>query len=921
MKWKWLMTTALAMLLVAGCGGFGGETQTPDTGSQNDGSSESDGWKDVRLANSKAKPFDPIVIENLPDGVEGGDLYVDIYPGDAFETDVDSFPGLVTYASDGEPASPSEGQLSVFTPFLPSPEKATVEVVVTDGESRSERLPLEVQAIDVDEGAFAEAQRALEKTVMEMVRAAEVDESQLQSYLRGKQEFPRKWFPLAVTYHVVVDPKNPNALVNREFDDEQRRVLDAFATRFEMAELAGHARNAYAPPQPRGGATERGDGADLGFEPVEVKTARQLSERLDEYYELKEKIEKVEAFQTAFGVFVAIATAPAVTGAGVIAAALGPALTTLGITMNVYKYMESTKLGQLPCCLLDTSAKFKDGAAGLATTKLGEDEAIPQLTVESVKTTAWSTGMNFQSKTLDTLYDFITDRVGNPGGNLWNRGVGTFAKRLEGTPVDDLGEHYASEAANDAWNSLVDSLPGSSEVHYEWDVTLYEYNIGDTKWVQTRAEGPNGRPTILRPYNGDDSSVMEWELNPETAYPTRESADHLVLTPDPENFRQPVPPEEYPSAEKPVQLEPIEVKIEPKYSVVDRSKTYIESVVVEHAEDTELSEIDLSAGEMVEYYDWSNHEKSRHEYEWKTPAAKEKYPVELEVKSLSDEGLRGKVEALPGREPPERIGTAQRRATGFVDLYGGTCLSTGGSTDLTTAVAPADETLVWSASAGNLEVADDTHSAVFEAPDSATEVDIEVHHQSDETASDSETVRVRETCTCTYDVTVAGMAEHHFDGPEGADEPIQALALEDKGLFAASYGGDQRVTVVKAPDLPAAALEEGTDTFRGAFAYAEADGSVGAGTDSAVITVEWRGEHDMRTKITASGRVKGCKNCLDGGGEQYTRFKMTMYAPVKRFENEGTSRLANCSGEVRKVPAQPDDVSAPEMPDVPGIPD
>lgn len=906
---------AVAAVLLGACSGFGDLPFGDDAGTQSDAGPGSSPWERIQLSRTTAKPLEPVRVENLPESAPDGELWAKVYPGDDVEGIDGSFPGMITRARDGRVAPRSDGDLALVAPFLPSAEAADLEVVVTNGEKTSRRLDLKLQAIDVKEGAFENAASTMVKTVRRVVEKAEIDESGLRKRLSGEKELTKKWFPLAFAYHLSADPENPKSLANREWDDETLRVLDAFATRTDLEGLADEAYDQFgAPDQPMGGEV-KGDDSFAGWEygardidgPVELRAA------LERYHEIQSRLDGIEAAMTA-------ASVGALVAGGILTGGQAPAAATafasgffsgLGIGLNVISYIELLQLGTLPCCLLNTRAKLVGQKGGIAKTPLGEDVSIPQAKIASVETEAWSQGMDFEMETIKTAIGILTEAAGAKA-EISGKGVDAYAQKLVSEETTDFADSVVSPIATKVGSKLVEKSKKTSSTHFTWDILLHDDEQRNTaKWVDASPDPQDGGRSILTFQN---VPKLNWKLDPEERNAFSGTPTQIEIRPEETQFEQPHEQKEYPAAKKPVKLRPIKVEFQENAKTVGRGEVVTFDVRVKDAEDRKLSEVEAPAGEVVEYTNWDAESKQK-SFKYRAPDDKNAFPVRLEVESESDEGVRGEALSDQYPDPPPRDGFAYVYNDAHVSIPPGPCVATGESYDFQARVAPSDGQLVWTTSAGQLDVAGDTHSATFQAPDSPGTATIEVHHADNEDISDTATVSVRENCLCTYSATIRGHVEESDNDPPGGENQIVGFAGEKRGMVFASYARDETVAGIIGEDLPLSALREGRDSFRGAFVYGKGQAAIEAGTDSANIQVNWRGKESMWAEFTATGTAKVCTDCADPDKATRSRapFRATIRAPIKRFEKEGTFKLMNCRGEIRDVERQPS--SAPEPPD------
>lgn len=845
-------------------------------------------WSSVRLESREAKPLEFVTIEGLPDELEAAEVYAQIRPVEGVDQIDESFPGVV-YPQ-------SEGRLTLVAPYLAQNDGGTVEVYVTDGDKRSNAVTLDVEAIDVREGAFTELVESFNRTVDQMMGRYGKSEDEFQEILAGEAEVTRSTVAPVLLYHLVSNPENPNALVNWEPDEQTRRMLNGYLTRAKQSELQTAVKNALAPDMAMGGGV--GPDSNRGFGPVEIDGAAELSKRMKEFQEIDDVVDDLQLAQNIGGIYLTVVgLALSAGGATGVAGAVSSVGSLAEINARVAEWAWGTRLGELPCCIETVDAQFERGGV------VWEDEQEPQTSLTRVGVTARSKRMNFDKQTRELATDMLKRVVGEASGEVAGQ-----VDALNGALGDTVGDEVEERVINATAGEIIDEVfDGESDqaLAFRWNVVLESDGVDGKRWLKTELQ----RGSMLEPYNGPSEQATAWSLR-EEAYEKRAAVVRVL--PDPEKF----PVGTYATLTtdlKRIELKPIDLAFEPAYRRVDKGKTYEFSVRVKRSEDPAIAEIGVTGGEITEKAKPGDGSANVHTFTWRSPEAPEAYPVSIGTRSTSDEGLRGELS-----EPPARRAHARIYNENHVGLPSIGCMRTGETRQMEASVAPPDQALSWSTSAGSLEIDDSSHSATFRAPESPGEVTVTVEHADDPEASDSATVRVDEDCRCHYSVTVLGHRNWSgsFDTSSRTRQNMPMLSVrsgDSVGSVSIDGGGSMSATVAPRPgyEFPEGALESGETDFPAIASASDEQIPVYALMEAGAARLEWFGEFHARITVTGTARVSREEWDLPAGGigagvprldeevVRQTRFRADIWPVVQRISEEGSVRFAGCEGNVQ----------------------
>jgi hypothetical protein len=224
-----------------------------------------------------------------------------------------------------------------------------------------------------------------------------------------------------------------------------------------------------------------------------------------------------------------------------------------------------------------------------------------------------------------------------------------------------------------------------------------------------------------------------------------------------------------------------------------------------------------------------------------------------------------------------------------------------------------------------MQVGEDSHEAVFQAPESADEVRVTAAHADDREVEETTMVPVRENCRCHFKVEIRGFSSWsgRFD-PESRfaqDMPLLEVMPEDQKAVLTtlemSGGRSATVTPREGYAFPEGALSEGTTRFPAWAGASDPDIPVMAILEDGMASLEWFDPFEARITVSGiakvcdegeplgAGQIPTCREQPREGPELHPAFfEMTVWPAVRRHAEEGSGfRMGTCDGRVVELGA------------------
>lgn len=815
------LSFALLTLFLAACGGGSGGGGGGGGNDSNGGSQEapltdpdSADVSAVALASSVAGPMEWVEVLGLPEGFATTDGHVRLLPadfeGDPWSADEALILPLVKDDRDGNDA------IYMVAPLLDS-ESVDTKLVIASGGSHSGELQLEILALPPRrEGAMEELLDALEDMLKAGTEAlgksypGEWESWRADSY----NQIPDHLLPLAVAWNEIANEENPVALINREYGEEERELLERILAHrnrddrllIEIVEglvndlEEGHtlldeaaatapvltstdealtSRFAATGPATQGhppATHDEGAPADLPRHTINgqlffpVHSPDDLAALLEAYANARILGQNIERATDIAEIGVQV-LAVALPGGG--ASVVGTRLIGQTATRRVAAFLTGTAAGIagvsaaaqwfLPCCIMDLDFDL-DPAGGL----ISEEDALAnQLELTEVTAQVESIGVNLARKAIDRALGKIKEQVDAPV-NAATEALTDSANlvSLEQTAVDEI----IGDPTDPLFERIAEELPQGAEIVLEWkDVDLM--GSEPQRWLEDSVAtlGNVGPPIIAKA--STPPNLYEFALRVPEAFENQESL--LTIRTNTDELRAQVA-----GKTRPISLSYIDLEFEPATIRVESGEqdpvtvTLTVHNAIEPWIETPL-ELDPAFG-TIEQTDYDGDGVYTFEYlppEDGLPA--EAGIITVTATSISEAGIRA-----PANEPPPR--TADLLITGtrqipFINPRR-VCLDVGETqefraNDIFTGVELEPE---WSSSGGSI-----TQDGLFTAPsgDGSVTVTASVEDESDEVTV------VLGDCSCYFDASLQGSGVSASDGHAGNTEGF-LLEYGDDG-----YGG------------------------------------------------------------------------------------------------------------------------------------
>ncbi len=597
-----LPSFALLALFLAACGGgSGGGGGGNDTDGGSDGApltdADSADVSEVALANSVAGPMEWVEVVGLPEGFDTTDGHVRLLPAD-FEDD--------PWAADEalilplvQDARDDDDAIYLVAPLL-DPEAIDTKLVISSGGSHSGELHLEILALPPRrEGAIVELLDALEDMLEASTQAlgkeypAEWENWRADSF----HQLPNHLLPLVVAWHEIANEDNPVALINREYDEDERELLErilahrnrddrllveiieglvsdlesgdtlldeAAATTPVMTSTDEALTNAFTASRPTTQApVTHGAGApaDLPRHPVDgqlffpIHEPSDLAALLEAYANARILGQNIERATDIAEIGVQV-LAVALPGGG--ASVVGTRLIGQTATRRVAAFLTGTAAGIagvsaaaqwfLPCCIVDMDVDL-DPADG----RISEEDALAnQVKLTGVSAQVESIGVNLARKAIDRALGKIREQVDAPV-NAATDALTDSANlvTLEQKAVDEI----IGNPTDPLFERIEEELPQGAEIVLTWkDIDL----MGNEpqRWLEDSVAtlGNAGEPIIAKASTTQDR--YEFELLVPEAFDHRQSL--LTIQTNTDELRAQVAGET-----RPINLDYIDLEFEP----------------------------------------------------------------------------------------------------------------------------------------------------------------------------------------------------------------------------------------------------------------------------------------------------------------------------------------------------------------------
>ncbi len=524
----------ISALLMTACGGGGGGDSAaipagPAPGTPAFTAPDGADLSAVTLAAPMTQSLGRVEVTGLPEGLETADVYANYYVLDGdITSDAGDDPRVL-------PLFTLDDTVYLLPPLLDA-DGASIVVVMTDGASRSEAFALEIEPLPPGrEGAIEEVEVAVNRLLKAATQALGKDYPEEWEGWRDASLnlMPEYLLPLMRAWQAIADPENENALVNRDFDEDTRVLLERIFAAIPIADvlaaqaayiesgdsLLDEAANSMMLRTSSVRRSQQSTGTQSASalrkntlsvlqttQPasrveldglLEIPDAPSLKDRLEDYVKAREMQESLELFDETVGTYLAtvatVASLPITGGAGtlgVTAARLGALEAVTNITSTL---VTAAGVAQwfLPCCIVDLDVTLDPAGGQIA----NEDGFENQIRLRDARALAESEGVNLTKEIMDRVTEKAAEVVNGSLSNAAQNVIGESASRL----INDYGGTAIVE------RYLPQFQPGSDMVFIWADIDMVAGNV--QRWLDVEFDtfASSGSPILEQAFTGSES--------------------------------------------------------------------------------------------------------------------------------------------------------------------------------------------------------------------------------------------------------------------------------------------------------------------------------------------------------------------------------------------------------------------------------
>lgn len=765
----------------------------------------------VSLAQTGAAPMEWVEVLGLPEGVGQSDVHIKYLPAALDENPWSSdealiMPLYVEIADDSDRV------------FLAAPlfelEGSAAKMVVSDGKSHSGLLNLDLLPLPARRaGAIDELTVALEDLLKAGTEALGKDYPEEWEGWRDQSynQIPEYLLPLALFWHETANRDNPNALVNRSFDAEERELLErilahrsrqgnlfvetvenlAQATRdgntlLDEAAAATPVMTSSSPllnsqkivsqSQIRMAASSTLPIQELNgqaFAPINSPEA--LARLLQAFKDAREFSEDIEMATDIADIGVTVVTVASTGGAGGLARA-GASLTGKSVTRRATAFVVTSaarlagfsQVAQwfLPCCIPDMQVEL-DPADGRIPS---EDEVANQIRLVKATGRAESAGVNLVQKAFDQVVGSVQGQFDEVAGNTIDAlADSSIPSELISSPTEPLFQEISSR------------LPEGANIVLVWeDIDLA--GSEPQRWLNHEVDTfASGEASAIIEQANTSSQSYEFRLRTPEAFDRQASL--LRFRTDPAQLPAPEA-----IATRQISLEYIDIEFAPSVIRVDDDTPDVTPVTmtVTGANDTNVElplQLDPDFGTLVQT---GTGENGVYTFDYIKPAGELPDGIAtVNATSTAKTGIRADFNDPPPRTANLLISPLPER----VEVSPGSACLGAGETQQFQARDPVTGEPVevsWSADRGSINTGGLYTAPGGDGPDTVT--------ASTENNSSSAQITVAD-CSCTFTASLSGPGVSAADRYAGAQGGL-VLSLSESGYDGISFFGDGASTAL-----------------------------------------------------------------------------------------------------------------------------
>lgn len=788
------------LLLLTSCGGD--EQSKPD-------------FKSIRLASASAPPFSEVTVEQLPEDIGDRPVYASyrVVGGNSPVDREESYPTIIWRPD------PDSGELALTVPFLLDADGGEIEVVITDGERESSPLALQIEPVQVRQGAFEQTASKLETALAESAATVGVTLADVDQMLRA-DTIPPELLPLAISYHLIADPQNDSSLVNKQHDAQTTELLDAVFTRIDLEghldDIISLQRQLDVPL-----SSPAVNAVTLDRAPYTITGPEELSSKMQMYEMAWTGARDLENFDATVGTYFAVLALLTRSKKGG-AALFKSVAESVGMLTSLSAEQITYIKAMFPCCFTEFRTEFSGPALSTSANRavvLQEDSNAPQVELTHAYASVESEELDLGKIALEKVIGELQSGV------------------LDPDTENKLGE-FATELSNDlvvspAIAQALEDIEGK-KFNFRW--RNIDLNQGDrtARWLDIEVDQPA--------FVHDLPNFGSFRATEHAAYAPATSK--VRINPNVDSF----PVGVYSTilhASTILEMSHIEVVAEPELARGEPGESLPVSITLENAWGLDVKWEAITAGAQVEPAPGSPFEATVH-----LPDDSEQFPVVVRATSTSTTGLRSP-SVFQTLQRPERAAYIHISANeGVFVTPQASCITPGQSEQFRAEVlGPSDKSVDWSSTGGSIDA-----NGVFQANGQGT-FEITATSRADSSLSDTARITVGD-CRCFAHVTVSGAIVADFGGHS-------TPAYGQLVIFGDERNGGSRVTLQDVAGFEVGA----TGTFEarlGGASLADFDSvemiiTTGHPEHRAFLTVtEWDGNYftaDFRMNSTFFGTM------------------------------------------------------------------
>lgn len=765
----------------------------------------------VSLAQTGAAPMEWVEVLGLPEGVGQSDVHIKYLPAALDENPWSSdealiMPLYVEIADDSDRV------------FLAAPlfelEGSAAKMVVSDGKSHSGLLNLELLPLPAPRaGAIDELTVALEDLLKAGTEALGKDYPEEWEGWRDQSynQIPEYLLPLALFWHETANRDNPNALVNRSFDAEERELLErilahrsrqgnlfvetvenlAQATRdgntlLDEAAATTPVMTSSSPllnsqrivsqSQVRVSASSTLPTRELdGRRFSQINGPEDLAGLLQEFKDARELSENIEMATDIADIGVTVVTVASTGAAGGGLAKAAGSLTGKSVTRRATAFVvtslarlagySQTAQWFLPCCIPDMQVEI-DPADGRI---LSEDEVANQIRLVSATGQVESAGVNLVKEAFDEVLGQIQGQFDEVAG-----------EEIEKLPLSAITTELIPDDSDPLYQEISDRVNIGANLVLVWE-NIDLMGFEPQRWLTHDTDTFAGAGSPIIQQASTSSQQYEFELKSPEAFERQSSLLRFRTNTDELPAPQAIDTRQ-------ISLEYIDIEFEPSVIRVDHDtpEVTVVTMTVTGANDTNVElplQLDPDFGTLVQT---GTGENGVYTFDYIKPAGELPSGIAtVTATSIAQTGVRADFNNPTPRTANLLISPLAQR----VDVTPGSACLGAGETKQFQALDPVTGEPVevrWSAGRGSINA-----SGLYTAPAGDGSDTITA---STDTSASSAQITVAD-CSCTFTASLSGPGVSAADSYAAAQGGL-VLSLSGSSYDGISFFSDGASTVL-----------------------------------------------------------------------------------------------------------------------------